>query len=92
MYLFVATRSVNKSSLRYFSGINELFAKSEKALKELLVEPDQDTKLKLYALYKQSKDGPINIPQPGIFDMVGKAKYTAWKSLGSLSKEKVLVI
>ena len=42
-------------------------------------------KLELYALYKQSDVGPCNIPQPSMFDMVARAKYTAWQSLGNLS-------
>eukprot|EP01035_Chromulina_nebulosa_P054854 gene54854-75154_t len=42
-------------------------------------------KLELYALYKQSDIGPCNIPPPSMFDMVARAKYMAWQSLGNLS-------
>lgn len=41
-------------------------------------------KLELYALYKQSEVGPCNVPPPSIFDMVARAKYNAWQSLGNL--------
>lgn len=34
--------------------------------------------LKLYGLYKQATVGDINIAQPGMFDMKGKAKWNAW--------------
>ncbi|KAL6090936.1 hypothetical protein STEG23_008965 [Scotinomys teguina] len=32
-------------------------------------------------------DGPCNVPKPGVFDLVNKAKWEAWNALGSLPKE-----
>lgn len=55
-----------------------------KLLKE---DPGNEVKLKLYALYKQATEGPCNMPKPGVFDFVNKAKWDAWNALGSLSKE-----
>ena len=31
--------------------------------------------LQFYALYKQAKDGPCNIPKPAFWDVIGKAKW-----------------
>lgn len=48
---------------------------------------DNDIKLKMYALYKQIEDGPLNAlshSKPGFFDPIGRAKYEAWLSLGKL--------
>ena len=37
-----------------------------------------EQKLQLYALYKQASVGPCNVPRPGFFDFVGKAKWFAY--------------
>lgn len=49
--------------------------------KHLPLRPDNDTLLKLYALYKQATDGDANGPKPGFFDFVDTAKYEAWSRL-----------
>ena len=41
-------------------------------------KPDNDTLLKLYALYKQATLGDATGKRPGFTDMVGRAKYDAW--------------
>eukprot|EP01031_Cornospumella_fuschlensis_P040623 gene40623-49528_t len=46
-----------------------------------------EDKLRLYALYKQGEQGSCQGSRPGMFDPVGRAKYDAWKSLGSMSRE-----
>ncbi|XP_042639637.1 enoyl-CoA delta isomerase 2 [Orycteropus afer afer] len=46
------------------------------------------SQLKLYALYKQATEGPCNMPKPGMFDLINKAKWDAWSALGSLPKER----
>ncbi|EDO31824.1 predicted protein [Nematostella vectensis] len=50
-------------------------------------DPGNEAKLKLYALFKQATVGPCDSPKPGAFDFVGKAKWTAWSNLGSISKD-----
>lgn len=49
-----------------------------------------ETKLKLYAFFKQAEKGPCSGPRPGMFDMINRAKYDAWKALGDLSKEQAM--
>lgn len=40
---------------------------------------DNDTQLQLYGLYKQSTVGDVKTPKPSFIDMVGRAKWAAWK-------------
>ncbi|XP_031997398.1 enoyl-CoA delta isomerase 2 isoform X3 [Hylobates moloch] len=56
-------------------------------VKLLKKDPGNEVKLKLYALYKQATEGPCNMPKPGVFDLINKAKWDAWNALGSLPKE-----
>ena len=57
------------------------FEKAAVDIKKLEERPDNDTLLKLYALYKQGADGDVSGPKPGFFDFVGTAKYEAWAKL-----------
>ncbi|NWS74829.1 ECI2 isomerase, partial [Crotophaga sulcirostris] len=65
----------------------EDFQKAQEQLKLLKNDPGNETKLKLYALFKQATEGPCNSPKPGMLDFVKKAKWDAWNSLGNLSQE-----
>lgn len=70
---------------------NFLDAEFEKAAAEatrLSEEPDSATKLRLYALYKQGKEGDCARPRPGMTDFVGKAKHDAWTALKGLSQDE----
>ncbi|CEP00267.1 ACB domain-containing protein [Plasmodiophora brassicae] len=44
-------------------------------------------KLMFYALYKQATAGANTTPAPGRLNVVARAKWDAWKQLGSLSKD-----
>ena len=63
------------------------FEKASIAAKSLPERPDNDTMLKLYALYKQGSSGDVSGDKPGMFDFVGVAKYEAWKNLEGLSSD-----
>ncbi|NXW06936.1 ECI2 isomerase, partial [Fregetta grallaria] len=63
------------------------FEKAQEQLKLLKEDPGNETKLKLYALFKQATEGPCNSPKPGMLDFVKKAKWDAWNSLGNLSQD-----
>jgi diazepam-binding inhibitor (GABA receptor modulator, acyl-CoA-binding protein) len=56
------------------------------ASKNLSERPDNATLLKLYALYKQATDGDNETKKPGMMDMVGKAKWSAWDELKGTTK------
>jgi len=61
--------------------IDALFEESARKAMSLAERPDNDTLLKLYALYKQGSAGDVSGPKPGFFDFVGTAKYEAWAKL-----------
>ncbi len=52
--------------------------------------PDNDTMLRLYALYKQGSEGDVSGPRPGFFDFVGTAKYEAWEKVSGTSREDAM--
>ena len=71
--------------------IQELFQQSVARSKTLTEKPGNDVLLQLYALYKQSTEGDINIESPSnMFDLVGKAKFNAWESLKGKPKEAAM--
>ncbi|XP_028288653.1 enoyl-CoA delta isomerase 2 isoform X2 [Parambassis ranga] len=66
----------------------EHFEQAKSRLSTLKKDPGNDVKLKIYALFKQATQGPCNTPRPGMLDFVNKAKWDAWKSLGSISQDE----
>ena len=48
---------------------------------------NNEQKLQFYGLYKQASVGDVTSKRPGMFDMVGQAKWDAWKEVQGLSKE-----
>ena len=51
-----------------------------------LTNLDDEQRLQLYGLYKQSTIGDVNTPKPMPLDMVGAAKWNAWKSFEGFPK------
>ena len=70
------------------TDINLRFKQAAVAAKSLPERPDNDTLLKLYALYKQGSSGDVGGEKPGFFDFVALAKYEAWEKLQGLSEEQ----
>jgi len=73
--------------------MSELEVKFETAAQDvqnLSKRPDNDTLLKLYALYKQGKDGDVSGKRPGFTDFKGRAKYDAWAELKGNSKDEAM--
>ncbi|XP_036934793.1 enoyl-CoA delta isomerase 2, mitochondrial isoform X1 [Acanthopagrus latus] len=66
----------------------EQFEQAKSKMATLKNDPGNEVKLKIYALFKQSTQGPCNTPKPGMLDFVNKVKWDAWKSLGSISQEE----
>lgn len=58
--------------------------------KNLSERPDNQTMLKLYALYKQSTSGDVDGKRPGFADLVGRAKWDAWNELKGTSIEAAM--
>lgn len=64
--------------------MSDLKAQFEKAVAEsktLPERPDNQTLLKLYALFKQASSGDVEGKRPGFTDMVGRAKWDAWNEI-----------
>lgn len=64
------------------------FRQAAEDVKQLARRPDNDTLLKLYALYKQGMEGDVNGPKPGFFDFVSTAKYEAWARLRGMHADE----
>jgi diazepam-binding inhibitor (GABA receptor modulating acyl-CoA-binding protein) len=64
------------------------FEQAAEAAKDLPERPDDQTMLKLYALYKQGSSGDVTGSKPGFFDFVGAAKFEAWDKLKGTSEEE----
>ena len=54
----------------------------------LTKDPGNDTKLRLYALYKQATEGDVAGSRPGFTNPVGRAKYDAWASVVGMSEDE----
>ena len=73
--------------------MSDLKAKFEQAVtdsKNLPERPDNQTLLKLYALYKQASTGDVEGKRPGFTDMVGRAKWDAWGEFKGTSSDDAM--
>jgi acyl-CoA-binding protein len=66
------------------------FEQAAAQVQKLPQKPDNETLLLLYALYKQATRGDASGKRPGMFDMVGQAKFDAWMKLKGKSKESAM--
>jgi len=69
------------------TDLDDLFVQASKAVQKLPSRPDNDSMLRLYALFKQGSSGDVSGEKPGFFDFVGVAKYEAWEQLKGLSAD-----
>lgn len=69
------------------ADLQAAFEKASKDIQGLSERPDNDTLLRLYALYKQGSEGDVSGEKPGFFDFVGTAKYEAWAKLKGTKAE-----
>ena len=53
-------------------------------------DPGSETKLKLYAHYKQATEGDVAGEKPGFADFVNRAKYEAWAKLKGMSADDAM--
>jgi len=71
----------------------DLKARFEQAVtesKQLPEKPDNQTLLKIYALYKQATAGDVEGKRPGFSDLVGRAKYDAWNEIKGTAKDDAM--
>jgi acyl-CoA-binding protein len=72
------------------SDLKQQFEQAAIDVKDLSERPDNETLLRLYALYKQGSDGDVSGDKPGFFDFVGTAKYEAWTKLKGMARDEAM--
>jgi len=72
------------------SDLRTQFETAANVAQQLSSRPDNQTLLKLYALYKQATSGDVRGARPGFGDFVGQAKYDAWAKLKGISNETAM--
>jgi diazepam-binding inhibitor (GABA receptor modulator, acyl-CoA-binding protein) len=70
------------------SDLQDQFAQAQQDVNALAERPDNETMLKLYALYKQATQGDVTGEQPSSFDFVRRAKFDAWNSVKGTPPEQ----
>lgn len=58
--------------------------------KNLPERPDNQTLLKLYALFKQASTGDVEGDRPSMTDFVNRAKWDAWKTLEGKTSDEAM--
>jgi acyl-CoA-binding protein len=71
-------------------ALKQAFEQSAKDIHALDERPDNETLLRLYALYKQGSEGDVSGAKPGFFDFVGTAKYEAWAKLKGTTGQEAM--
>ena len=71
-------------------SLTERFEEAVAKSKTLTTRPDNQTLLKIYALYKQGTIGDVQGDKPGFVDMVGRAKYEAWEGQQGKSRDDAM--
>ena len=72
------------------SDLQKRFDDAVAESKTLTVRPDNNTLLKLYALYKQGTSGDAEGARPGVGDFIARAKYDAWSEIAGTAKEEAM--
>jgi acyl-CoA-binding protein len=70
------------------TDLQQRFEQAKQDVQGLSERPDNDTLLRLYALYKQGSEGDVSGEKPGFFDFVGTAKYEAWAKLKGMPQDE----
>ncbi|KAL6008560.1 hypothetical protein ACLOJK_034073 [Asimina triloba] len=71
-------------------GLKEEFEENAAKAKTLPATTTNESKLILYALYKQATIGPVTTSRPGMLSPVDRAKWDAWKAAEGKSKEEAM--
>ncbi len=77
-----------KKEGKRMADLKSRFEKASQEVQKLSKRPDNNTLLKLYAMFKQGSEGDVSGKRPGFTDFKGRAKYDAWAKLkGTQGKE-----
>jgi diazepam-binding inhibitor (GABA receptor modulator, acyl-CoA-binding protein) len=69
------------------SDLDARFEAAAAAALDLPSDPGNDTKLRLYGLYKQATQGDPDGRRPGLTNPVGRAKHDAWAAVAGTSPD-----
>ena len=69
------------------SDLSSRFKTAQDEVVNLNDAPDVQTKLRLYALYKQASEGDVSGERPSAIQFVAQAKYDAWAKLSGTSQD-----
>ena len=72
------------------ASLQEQFDQAARDAQNLDKRPDNETLLRLYALFKQATEGDVSGPAPGMFDFKASAKYDAWSKLEGSSRDSAM--
>ena len=72
------------------SSLDQKFAKAVKVVQSSEGDSkiSNSDKLLMYSLFKQATIGECNIKQPSMMKVVERAKYSAWKAHGKMTKDE----
>jgi len=73
------------------SDLQAQFIQAQKDVNVLSARPDNDTLLKLYALFKQATEGDAGGEPPSAFDFVRKMKFDAWSAIKGTSEHDAML-
>ena len=89
----ITIRPIRTDFRRRENAVTILKSKFEQAVadsKTLPERPDNQTLLQIYALYKQATQGDATGKRPGFMDLVGRAKWDAWKAVEGKSANEAM--
>lgn len=69
------------------NNLQARFTQSQQDANRLAERPDDNTMLKLYALFKQATQGDATGERPSSFDFVRRAKFDVWSALKGTTAE-----
>jgi diazepam-binding inhibitor (GABA receptor modulating acyl-CoA-binding protein) len=72
------------------SDLKARFEQAAQEVQQLPKRPENDTLLRLYALYKQGTAGDVSGTRPGILDMMGRLKYDAWAKVKGTAGDQAM--
>ena len=67
------------------SDLANAFEQASQDAQQLASRPDNQTLLRMYALYKQGSIGDVTVDKPSMTDMVGFAKWSAWNKVKGMT-------
>ena len=67
------------------SDLANAFEQASQDAQQLASRPDNQTLLRMYALYKKGSIGDVTGDKPSMTDMVGFAKWSAWNKVKGMT-------